>query len=136
VSHSVFAVPSIALEMPAEPRSVALARRQVLRFAEENGADPFTLRRIAVSVSEAVTNAIVHAYAQGFDGLVHVEADFEDGDLEIVVLDDGDGFAPGETAGYGLGLGVIAGSADALLLRNRIPSGTEVWMRFGVGRAA
>ena len=133
MSLSVFAVPSMALDLRAEPRSVAAARRQLLAFATEQGAAGEILERLRLAVSEAVTNAVVHAYPAGFDGLVHVEADVEDGDLEVVVLDDGDGFRTDAGPGLGLGMGVITQTADDLMVRDRIPSGVEVWMRFVLG---
>lgn len=51
----------LACRFPAQPDQVALARRRVVAYAREHGAiDP---DGIAVAVSEAVTNAVVHAYA-------------------------------------------------------------------------
>ena len=81
-----------------------------------------------LAVSEAVNNTVVHAR----DGIVRVAADVEDDELEIVVSDEGLGFRPGASPGAGLGLMVIERCCDAFLVRDQIPCGVEVWMRFAL----
>jgi stage II sporulation protein AB (anti-sigma F factor) len=46
-------------------------------------------------VSEAVTNAIVHAYPDGAPGQVRLEAWLDDELLTVVVADDGVGMSSG-----------------------------------------
>jgi anti-sigma regulatory factor (Ser/Thr protein kinase) len=53
--------PALACRFPAHADQVGRARRAVVAYAREHGAiDP---DGIAVAVSEAVTNAVVHASA-------------------------------------------------------------------------
>ena len=121
-------VPYVAFDVPARAASVAAARRTVASFAEENGASRDVVERVRLAVTEAVNNAATHAFHGA--GEVHVAADVEEGDLEIVVSDAGRGFQPGAAPGAGLGLLVIERCCDAFLVHNRIPTGVEVWMRF------
>lgn len=125
----VKAVPYIAFDVTAEAASAAVVRRAVADFAIENGASGEIADRVRLALSEALNNAITHAFPDD-GGSVHVAADVEDGDLEVVVTDDGLGFRPGASPGMGLGLLVIERCCDAFLVRNRIPRGVEVWMRF------
>jgi serine/threonine-protein kinase RsbW len=106
------AAPVFALTLPAVTTSVPPARRRLLEFAELHGARSGVLGPLAVAMSEAVTNAVVHAYDEGDDGVVHITADIVDGALEVIVSDEGHGIRPGDSAGLGLGLKVIADLAD------------------------
>jgi stage II sporulation protein AB (anti-sigma F factor) len=129
MSGPVGIVPYIAFDMATDAGNVGEARRTVASFAAENGASTEIVERVRQALTEALNNAVIHAFP-GRAGNVHVAADVEDGDLEVVVSDDGTGFLPGETPGFGLGLLVIERSCDVFLVRNRVPHGVEVWMRF------
>jgi anti-sigma regulatory factor (Ser/Thr protein kinase) len=123
-------VPYLGLDRAALPEAAGEARRRITEFAGAHGADRQLQADIALAVSEAVTNAIVHAYPPGRVGSVSIAADIEQGDLEIVVTDDGDGFRPGTSPGLGAGLSIIAETASDFAIRERRPRGTELWMRF------
>jgi serine/threonine-protein kinase RsbW len=110
--------------------TVPETRRLLVEFASHVGAGDNVLRDVALAVTEAVTNVVVHAYEPGAAGLVHVIADIEDGALEVLVIDDGLGFRPGPSDGLGVGLATIAASTARFAISDRHPSGTEVWMRF------
>ena len=125
LTTSVGSVPYIVLDRAAVASSVGELRRAVAAFAAEHGADGEILERVRLAVSEAVNNTVVHA-----GGIVRVAADVEDDELEIVVSDEGLGFRPGPSPGAGLGLLVIERCCDAFLVRDQIPHGVEVWMRF------
>ena len=124
-------VPALSIDVDAKPENVREVRRWVVGFAAEHGADSDELSRIALAVSEATTNAVAHAYAPAAPGPIHVTADLEDGELEIVVADDGAGLrADSHSAGLGLGLPLVAECSDRFAVRERVPDGTEIWMRF------
>ena len=125
-------VPYVALDREALPEMVGEARRRITEMAAAAGADRRLQADIALAVTEAVTNAIVHAYPPGRAGSVSIAADFEEGDLEIVITDDGDGFRPGGSPGLGAGLSIIAETTHAFVIREREPRGVELWMRFHV----
>lgn len=82
----------LRLEFLNLPANIGVARNAIGTFAVQL---PFTLNEIdeiRLAVSEAVTNAVVHAYP-GDSGWVRVTAAFADGALELMVDDDGRGIA-------------------------------------------
>lgn len=115
------------------PASVPAARRAVCAVAAASGASPDDLERIGLAVSEAVTNAIVHAYSGSTDGSVQLMAAVLEGELAVLVSDDGCGLgAAPQSPGLGLGMGVIEYSADALTITTRSAGGTIIEMRFSL----
>jgi anti-sigma regulatory factor (Ser/Thr protein kinase) len=123
----------IAFELPAVPASVARARHAILAFAQEHSEDHDLHERVAIAFTEAFTNAVLHAYddADAPGRGICVSADVDDDTLECVVIDHGDGFrATRSRGGLGAGLGIIAACADRFAIRERVPSGTEIWLRF------
>lgn len=126
------AVPVISLDTEAVARSVGDARRRLVAFAAELGADRDLQARVALAVSEAATNVVVHAYPDAGPRPLHVAADFEEGDLEIVVADQGEGLRRRRSPGLGAGLGIIAETCDEFVVREREPTGVELWMRFHI----
>ena len=125
-------VPFLSLARPATPVVVGEIRRDVRAFAQRHGAGPDALAAIELAVSEAVANAVVHGSVDGVDTVL-VEADVEEGELEIVVVDAGPGFAPGPVPGLRLGLGLMRDGALAFEIRDRPSGGVEIWMRFPLG---
>lgn len=118
---------------PAVPASVARARRTMAQFALEAGIRPDQLDRIRLAVSEAVTNAVRHAYPQT-TGPVQITATAMDSELWILVADEGCGHqTPSANPGLGWGLSLIAQACDHFVLAERSHGGTEARMRFDVG---
>ncbi len=121
---------------PATPESVPLARRSVADYAARSGATPSQLDAIRLAVSEAVTNAVVHAYPQS-DGDIHVTAAVAAHELWVLITDDGCGFqTPGRKPGMGVGLALIADACDEFIISERGGGGTEARMGFLVGEYA
>ena len=118
---------------PAQPDQVGPARREVVAYAREQGAaDP---DGIAVAVSEAVTNAVMHAYIdEQAPGEVEVIAKrHADDGLEIHVCDDGRGMMPRrDSPGLGVGLPLVAALAERFQIETRPGGGTAVSMFFAV----
>jgi anti-sigma regulatory factor (Ser/Thr protein kinase) len=125
-------VPYIGFAAEAITANVGEARRRLVAFASEMGADRELQARVALAVSEAATNVVMHAYPDAGLRPLRVAADFEDGDLEVVVADEGVGLRPGRSLGLGAGLGIIAECADQFIVRERARTGVELWMRFHV----
>jgi anti-sigma regulatory factor (Ser/Thr protein kinase) len=130
LQHGI-AVPCVSLVQPATAAGVRAIRRCLSLFAETNGAYGRELAAIELAVSEAVANVVVHAYPDE-PGEVRVAADVENGELEVVVVDDGEGFRPGPAPGLGLGLALMRHSATAFEVRDRPLGGVEVWLRFAL----
>jgi anti-sigma regulatory factor (Ser/Thr protein kinase) len=123
----------LARRFPARADQVKLARREVAAYAREHGAvDP---DGIALAVSEAVTNAVVHAYVDApRPGDVQVKAEVHAGNgLEIEVCDDGRGMIPRlDSPGLGVGLPLVAKIAQRFKVEARPTGGTAVRMFFAV----
>ena len=117
---------------PAEAPAPARARRAAAEFAAGEGADEETLAAIRLCVSEAVSNAVIHAYrADDHPGDVEVEARRPNGFLCLYVRDRGCGLMPRlDSPGLGLGLPLITHSASSVEVRRAAAGGTEVVMRF------
>jgi serine/threonine-protein kinase RsbW len=111
------------------PETVTKMRWMARDFALEQGADDGLAGDIMLAVSEAVTNAVKHAYSED-DGEVELLAALEDGKrLEVLVRDEGEGFQPGASKGLGAGLMLIGECADTLAV-DQGPGGVSVQMMF------
>jgi anti-sigma regulatory factor (Ser/Thr protein kinase) len=130
MARLAFAVPCVNMDLDAVARSVGEIRRRLTAFATEVGANADVRARIALAVTEAATNVVMHAYPGRPSRPLYVAADFEDGDLEVIVADEGEGLRPGPSPGMGAGLAVIAETCDELVVREREGGGVELWMRF------
>ena len=119
-------------EVDAEPAVVAELRRGVAEFASAHGADEAAINNMTLAVSEAVTNAIIHAFVGRERGRVALTAEAGEGCVLVRVLDDGRGMTPHpESPGLGLGLTMMASMATRCDIREG-PSGqgTEVRLAF------
>jgi anti-sigma regulatory factor (Ser/Thr protein kinase) len=120
---------------PARPASVAALRRAVDDYAASGGIDERRREDIALAVSEAVSNVVVHAYADRDDpGEVRLDAWIDPNGLQIAICDDGVGMAPRvDSPGLGLGLPLMGKVTDRLMLEASDPSpGTCVRMTFAL----
>jgi serine/threonine-protein kinase RsbW/stage II sporulation protein AB (anti-sigma F factor) len=113
------------------------ARRAVLDWARTHVEDRALLSDIALAITEATTNVVLHAYRdREAPGELSVRAERYDDHLALTVLDEGSGLSPRvDSPGLGLGLGLIAQVADAADVRTPETGGTEVVMRFNLQRA-
>jgi anti-sigma regulatory factor (Ser/Thr protein kinase) len=116
----------------ADSQSVAHARQVVTGFARKHGVPGELLGGIALAVSEACTNAVVHGYRDGAPaGSISVGLELEARCLRIEVRDDGVGMRPRtDSPGLGLGLPIIASVADGFAVEPGPRGGTELCMRF------
>lgn len=115
---------------PAIPEAVPTARSTLTRFACSAGATAERLDAIRLATSEAITNAVIHAYEHAERGEVHVSASYVEGELWVLVSDAGHGMRRrDDSPGLGLGLALVAQLADGFQILSR-GSGTELRMRF------
>ncbi len=117
----------VVLMLDAVPESIPVARHVVANYARECDGEA---DRVALAISEAVTNAVVHAYKDTEPGPVRLCAELIDDDLLVTVTDEGVGLKPDlDSPGMGLGLALIGAltSESRFLHRER---GLEVVMRF------
>jgi anti-sigma regulatory factor (Ser/Thr protein kinase) len=119
----------LELRLDAEPSAVGRARQAVVAFADRHrlarAAD------VALAVTGAVTNAVVHAYRDGAGGEVRVVACARRDGLMVVVRDYGCGMQPNPgSPGAGLGLAVIGALAGEMNIERPDEGGTRVRIRF------
>lgn len=119
---------------PAVAASVAEARNAVTSFAEAAGATGDALAAVSLAVSEAVTNAVLHAYLDHPEpGSIEVRARREAETVVVEVADQGRGMLPRtDSPGLGLGLPLIAQMTESLEVHDRDGGGTEIRMAFAL----
>jgi serine/threonine-protein kinase RsbW/stage II sporulation protein AB (anti-sigma F factor) len=118
---------NVQLDLPSAPPSIKRARDAVAALAETVGAPAADVK---LAVSEAVTNAVVHAFRDRPPGTISVKAEVKRDRLLVVVADDGTGMrANPDSAGLGLGISLITSlSGDARF--DSSPDGLTVSMTF------
>ena len=111
-------------------------RREVAAFAQQAGMDEEGIGSVKLAVSEAATNAVVHAYRDSGDGgELRVRAFVDASELVVIVCDTGLGVAPRpDSPGLGLGMPLMA----TVTTRFQVVSdgeGTEIHMAFALPSA-
>jgi serine/threonine-protein kinase RsbW len=126
----------VVLEVPAKPEYLLLTRLAATGVGRSAGATEETIADLKLAVTEAVANAVRHAYPEGEPGRVTVELVATPARLEISVSDTGRGLPkddrpvsdemPGES---GMGLSIIRAIADEVELTAG-PEGRGTLLRF------
>jgi len=130
-SEGVNPTPDLELKLPARAENVAVVRHAFGGFAEGLSVDEQTLADIKLAVTEACTNVVIHAYEDGEEGDLEVDASIDDQLLTVVIRDNGRGIVPRpDSPGLGLGLPLIATLAASLELGRDHGDHTEVRMTF------
>jgi len=141
------AVNEVTLDFPSQSRNESFARSAAACFAAQMDPTLNELEDIKTAVSEAVTNAIVHAYPDTL-GRVSVKLRIrEDRILEIVVKDWGVGiadvdqartplFTTGSDERSGMGFTIMESFMDTVKVRSKPGKGTTVVMRRSIARRA
>ena len=122
--------------MPALPGSIGPLRRSLTAYAQSSGATTQQCEDIALAVSEALSNVVVHAYV-GRDsaGEIRIGAGLDDGELQVCVCDDGIGMTPRlDSPGLGLGLAIIGRVCERMRVEPvDTATGMCVRMTFAIG---
>lgn len=136
----------VSFTFPSHPQNVAFARTAVAMFASQLDFTIDELDEVKVAVSEAVSNAVVHAYPDTV-GTVRVEMAVEkDGSFSLRVIDTGVGIEDVEAARQaqwttkpdermGLGFTFMQEYMDSLDVKSAVDEGTSVIMRKSPTRA-
>jgi anti-sigma regulatory factor (Ser/Thr protein kinase) len=123
---------------PAEADRIAVVRRAVGGYARVYGADEEMVDDVLTAISEACTNAVMHAYPAAEDGAIRVEVAHDDPCLFIRVRDWGSGMNPEvegvETNSLRLGMSLMSALADEFQIRSGPQFGTEVAFIFDLDR--
>jgi serine/threonine-protein kinase RsbW/stage II sporulation protein AB (anti-sigma F factor) len=123
---------------PARPTHLAEIRRAVTDVATGCGADETALLQINLAVSEAATNAILHAYRdRAAAGDVHVLVQRAEDFLDVSICDSGVGMSPRrDSPGLGVGLCLMAHEAYSCEIKTSPADGTAIVLRFQLGANA
>jgi len=137
----------VALEFPSRSANEGFARTAAACFAAQLDPTLEEVNDIKTAVSEAVTNAIVHAYPDTI-GKVSMKLRIREGHvLEIVVKDWGVGiadveqartplFTTGNEERSGMGFTIMESFMDTLKIRSAPGRGTTVTMARKIARRA
>lgn len=122
-------------ETPPTAEAVRHLRWWIEELCNDAGATRPQRADIALAVSEALTNVVMHAYTGRPSGPMRIRAEREQDRLVIEVEDHGIGLRPRlDSPGAGLGLALIGSLAvDLVLTGGSRGQGTLVRMAFLIG---
>lgn len=127
------------IEFLSKSVNEAFARISVAAFASQLDPTIEEIADIKTSVSEAVTNAIIHAYPSS-DGIVKVSAKLHETEIEIEVSDNGTGIDNIEEAREplyttksnlersGMGFTIMENFMDEVKIESILGLGTKITM--------
>ena len=137
----------VVLEFPSRSANESFARTAAACFAAQLDPTLEEVNDIKTAVSEAVTNAIVHAYPDSIGKITLRLRLLEERTLEITVRDKGVGipdveqarapmFTTGSDERAGMGFTIMESFMDSLRVRSAPGKGTSVTMRLKIARRA
>lgn len=132
-------IPSALHEhLAARAGNIAPLRRLVVAYATKCGASGAQCDDVGLAVNEALTNAVLHAYAdRATPGEMTVDAAGHPCALDVLVSDDGVGMVPRgvDSPGMGLGLGLMARMSERVDIASgpATSPGLRVHMTFSIG---
>ncbi len=118
-----------SVRLPGLASSVTRGRHLLTEYLCNVGyGDSYDVR---LGVTEALTNAVRHAYHAGEKGDIELEAVVQDDELHVIVRDFGTGpTVQVSSAGVGLGLPLMASVAERVVIDVAAGRGTEVHLTF------
>lgn len=135
-------VNEMKLRLPARSENEGAARSAISAFIAILNPTVEELGDVRLAVSEAVTNAIVHAYDGDERGLIYISVRlYEDREISVEISDKGCGIEnverakePFFTTGSGeercgMGFLVMQSFMDTLSVKSKVGKGTAVLMR-------
>lgn len=137
----------VTLAFPSRSSNEGFARAAVSCFAAQMDPTLNELEDIKTAVSEAVTNAIVHAYPDRLGRVTMRLRLLEGNELEVQVKDSGVGiadveqartplFTTGNEERSGMGFTIMESFMDGLKVKSAPGKGTTVTMRKRIARRA
>ncbi len=134
------------MEFASKSANEAFARVSVAAFVSQLDPTIEEIADIKTSVSEAVTNAIIHAYPNK-DGVVKVRALLYEDEIEVEVSDTGEGIenieeareplytTKGNLERSGMGFTIMENFMDELKVESIVGLGTKVTMSKKINKA-
>jgi serine/threonine-protein kinase RsbW len=109
----------VSLTIPAKPEYIALGRLALTGVLRTHAVKQEVVADLKLALTEACSNSIRHAYADGREGFVEIRYELEDDQLAVEISDEGSGFDLGPLAGDtldldegGLGIAIIRAVTD------------------------
>lgn len=130
----------VKIKFPAKSANEAFARSAVAAFVMQLDPTISELADIKTSVSEAVTNSIVHGY-KGGKGVIYINVRITDSNVVIIkIRDKGCGiediekameplFTTGGDERAGLGFAVMQSFMDSIKVSSQLNKGTTVTLK-------
>lgn len=127
------------IEFSSKSANEAFARISVAAFASQLDPTIEEIADIKTSVSEAVTNAIIHAYPSS-EGIVKIRARLFEEEIEIEISDNGEGIeniaeakealftTKGNLERSGMGFTIMENFMDKLEVESIVGLGTKITM--------
>jgi serine/threonine-protein kinase RsbW len=116
----------VSLVIPAKAEYIALGRLALTGLLRPRAIEPEVIADVKLALTEACTNSIRHAYADGREGEVEIRYELADASLVVEVSDEGAGFEPApqeldsqELDEGGLGIAIIRALTDDLAIGPR-----------------
>ena len=139
---------NVTIILPAKSGNESFARASVAAFCANLSPTLEEINDVKTAVSEAVTNAIVHAYPDG-EGEITIEVTtYDDNVVSIDVSDEGTGIRDADEARKpffstksheehsGMGFTIMEAFMDELEVKTQVGRGTIVKMRKKIGKNA
>jgi serine/threonine-protein kinase RsbW len=111
----------VALTIPARAEFIALCRLALTGLARTRALAPEVVADLKLALTEACSNSVRHAYAEGREGFVEIRYELGEDRIQVEVSDDGHGFdpviverSPEEIDEGGLGIAIIRAVTDEL----------------------
>jgi serine/threonine-protein kinase RsbW len=125
---------TVRLTIPARPEYITLGRLALTAIAGVRPLSDETLHDLKLALTEACTNSVKHAYADGGEGTVDILYELEPDRLAVEVGDAGAGFEPGDGNGLdgddlsegGLGIEIIRAVTDEVEIAEREGGGSRL----------
>jgi serine/threonine-protein kinase RsbW len=116
----------VSLTIPAKPEYIALGRLALTGVLRTRAVEQEVVADLKLALTEACSNSIRHAYADGREGFVEIRYELENGRLAVEVVDEGAGFDPDlleadvrDLDEGGLGIAIIRAVTDELEVGRR-----------------
>jgi serine/threonine-protein kinase RsbW len=124
---------SVRLTFPARAEYISLGRLALSAIAGVRPVSDETLHDLKLALTEACTNSVRHAYADGREGEVEIVYELAPDRLVVEVGDEGSGFELGERRSDGseleeggLGIAIIRAVSDEVEIGPRDEGGSRL----------
>jgi serine/threonine-protein kinase RsbW len=125
---------SVRLTIPARPEYITLGRLALTAIAGVRAVSDEALHDLKLALTEACTNSVKHAYAEGGEGIVDIVYELQPDRLAVEVGDAGAGFELQDAEGGngdelsegGLGIEIIRAVTDEVEIEPREGGGSRL----------